>query len=621
MKASNAFLRILAVLAVLGLLLVPVRQAHAASSVLNPGFESGTGSNASNWTEGTNHVRTDELSHSGSYSLKSTYTGSSTNTEQGSLGSWGYNVTFYISYYAYRVDSSGSAWLRLHQYNESSQKYFYTSTSTTGAWQRVSGSWFVSDGWNLFVELGTSGSMTGAVYFDDVCVSTSAGDCAEATPTPTSTATVTNTPTETPTPTATNTPTDTPTATGTLPATNTPTETSTPTATYTPGPAVIWADGPVTLSESLEDAIGELLYDTPPGEAESNIYSATNISGVDTSWNVSIVNLVDVEAPYDEWDLETNVVWSWFVECTGTAPDWSCDYYEPPAGGGSSTLRFPWRTGYSAIYGVFGVHSGARMISGSYAVDFFGNDDYLTVMPPQAVAVADGRIASVCNDGTSIAILVEGGPIPVAYFHLETGQSFSEGQTISQGQVLGQLKHGTFTGSNCGWAVQTANQYHLHFVFLPTSPGYLEIGGCVLDLNTQAFVCNGSTYTKLQSIPNGGGTSNPGNPGGPGSGSNPSGGGAHIWDGIVAAFVSLNQDTIATNLPEPSPFFGYALQKVGIVLQVLLNIIMTIYLTGLTGGLLLNFAGAIITLELMYLMAAVVIWAIKIAKRIVSFAR
>ena len=604
-------MRILTILAVLGLMLIPVRSVQAASSVLNPGFESGTGSNASNWTEGTNHVRTDELAHSGSYSLKSTYTGSSTNTEQGSLGSWGLNTTFYISYYAYRVDSSGSAWLRLHQYNENVQKYFYTSTSTTGAWQRVSGSFFISDPWNLFVELGTSGSMTAAVYFDDVCVSTSAGDCAEATPTPTSTATATNTPTETSTPTATNTPTDTPTATGTLPATNTPTETFTPTATYTPGPAVEWADGPVTLSESLEDAIGDLLHDTPPGEAESNIYSVTNISGVDTAWNVSVVNLVDVDPPYDEWDLETNAVWSWFVECTGEVPTWSCDYYVPPAGGGSTTLRFPWRTGYSAIYGIYGVHSGARMISGSSGVDFFGNDDFSTSMPPQAVAVADGRIASVCNDGTSIAILVEGGPIPVAYFHLEAGQSFSEGQYVTQGQVLGQLKHGTFAGS-CGWAAQTSAQYHLHFVFLPTSPGYLEIGGCVLDLSTQAFVCNGVTYTKLQAIPNGGGTSNPSNPGAPGSGSNPSGGGAHIWDGIVAAIVSLNSDTIAPNLPEQSTFFGYALQKVGIVLQVLANIILSIYVTGLTGSLLFIVIGAVISIEVARYTALVIILCIKV---------
>ena len=621
MKASSAFLRILAVLAVMGVALLSAIPAHAASSVLNPGFESGTGSNASNWTEGTNHVRTDELSHSGSYSLKSTYTGSSTNTEQGQLyPDGGTNKTIYISYYAYRVDSSGSAWLRLHQYNEANEKYFYTATGTTGQWQRVSGSWFQSDIWPTMLELGTSGSMTAAVYFDDVCVSLTASDCAEATPTPTNTATATSTQTNTPTPTATNTPTETSTPTGTLPATNTPTETFTPTATYTPGPAIIWADGSVTLDEHLEDAIGELLHDTPPGEAESSVYAVTNISGVDTAWNVSVVNLVDVDAPYDEWDLETNAVWSWFVECEGEDPTWSCDYYVPPSGGGSTTLRFPWRNGYSAIYGIYGVHSGARMISGSYGVDFFGNDDFSTTMPPQAVAVADGRIASVCNDGTSIAILVEGGPIPVAYFHLEAGQSFSERQTITQGQVLGQLKHGTFSGS-CGWAAQASAQYHLHFVFLPTSPGFLEIGGCVLNLSTQSFVCNGTTYTKLQSIPNGGGTSNPGTPGAPGSGSNPAGGGAHIWDGLVAAFVSLNSDTVAPNLPESTPFFGYALQKVGIVVQVLLNIIMSIYLTGFTGGLLMSAVSGILYLELMWLMAAVFIWAFRIAKRIVSFSR
>jgi hypothetical protein len=89
----------------------------------------------------------------------------------------------------------------------------------------------------------------------------------------------------------------------------------------------------------------------------------------------------------------------------------------------------------------------------------------------------------------------------------------------------------------------------------------------------------------------------------------------------VAAFVSLNSDTVAPNLPEPSPFFGYALQKVGIVVQILLNIIMSIYLTGFTGGLLMSAVSGILYLELMWLMAAVIIWAVRIVKRIVSFSR
>jgi hypothetical protein len=218
-----------------------------------------------------------------------------------------------------------------------------------------------------------------------------------------------------------------------------------------------------------------------------------------------------------------------------------------------------------------------------------------SVMPPQVVAAADGVITSVCSDGTSMAIRVDGGPVPLAYFHFDVGQSFSEGQTVTQGQVLGQLRDGTFYGSNCGYGIQASDQYHVHFVFTETTPGFLEIGGCVLDMDTQAFVCNGSTYNKLAFIPNGGGTSDPGNP--DNGGTTPTGGGAHVWDGIVAAIVSLNTDTISQYLPAQNPVIAYTLIKVNLVIQALLAITMTIYSYGFSGVLLTIIVVTVITLE------------------------
>jgi hypothetical protein len=436
------------------------------------------------------------------------------------------------------------------------------------------------------------------------------------TSTETMTATASETSTETITPTMTETPTVTftPTETVSPTVTSTPTITETPTITLTPTtpPPINWAEGPVTLSEALLAALASTLQADPPADAESNVYAVTNISGVDTAWNVSVVNLVDVAPPYDVWNQEDNAAWAWFMECAGTEPTWSCDYYELPAGGGTGSLRFPWKTGYSAYYGVSGVHAGAVMISGSSAVDFVGGDSMgSNIMPPQVVAVADGTITNICSDGVSMAIRVDGGPTTVAYFHFDTGQSFSEGQTITQGQVLGQLKYGLFTGLSCGYATQNADQYHLHFVFVPTSPGYLEIGGCVLDLDTEAFVCNGKTYSPTALIPNGGGTSIPGTPVPGAPPDYPTGGGAHIWDGIVAAIVSLSTDTLSQFLPDQNPIIGYAIQKVNLVIQALLAVFMAIYSYGMSGTVLTLLISAVIALEIAMKVVELAIYLVK----------
>ena len=606
MKTRRVVLSGLMVATVLVLLVVQVIPASAASQVTNPGFENGTGTNADNWTEGTSHTRSSDQAKTGTYSLKSTYTGSSTYTSE-SIGGSSYNRTYYISYWAYRLSSSGNAYLSIG--NNVHRENFYTTT-VTGEWQRVSGSYFFSDAFSLEVRLYTT-NMGDDVYFDDVCASQTSGDCAEVTPTPT------NTPTSTFTPTTTSTPTTTATPTATL--TLTPTLSPTPTATN-PYSSIIWADGPLTLSVALLEAIEDLLVASPPGDAESNIYATTNISGVDTAWNISLVNLVDVVAPYDVWDAETNVVWSWFVECSGTEPTWTCEYYELPAGGGSGSLGMPWKTGYWAQYGVLGVHPGALMIAGSSAVDFLGRDSWPGSMPPQVVAVADGTITSICSDGRSMAIRVDGGPVTIAYFHFESGQSFSEGQSIRQGQVLGQLKYGTFAFNplyRCGWGEQAADQYHLHFVFMPTSAGYFEIGGCVLDLDTEAFVCNGSTYNPLSNIPNGGGTSDPTDP--TNDDSPATGGGTHIWDGIVAAIVELSADRLAEFLPDQNPIVGYAIQKVNLIIGALLEIWMVIMTYGFTGTLLTLIIGVVISFEMTLKAVELAVWLWKEAGWLLKF--
>lgn len=594
----------LLILMSLTLALAQVSTVLAASVVTNPGFENGTGSNADNWTEGTNQTRSSDMAHTGTYSLKSTNTGTAYTYQ--SVGGAAYNQTYYVAYWIYRLNSAGDVYLRLG--HDPSSWYNFTAPTTTGEWVRVSGSHYYSDAYSMIARI-TTANLTDTVYIDDICISKTESDCAEVTPTPTNTPTQTNTPTYTPTNTTSITPTQ----------TNTPTASTTPTFTPTnPYSSIIWADGPLTLSSALLEAIEDLLIAFPPGDAESNIYATTNISGIDTSWNISLVNLADVPAPYDVWNQEDNVAWAWFVECTGTEPNWTCSYYELPPSGGSTSLIFPWKSGYSARYGVLGVHAGAIMVPGSSAVDFVGGDTMgSSVFPPQVVAVSDGTIVHVCNDGTSIAIRVDGGPVALGYFHFAIGQTFTEGQVVRQGQVLGNLRYGTFSGSVCGRGIQTADQYHLHFVFLPTSPGYLEIGGCVLNLSSGSFVCGGNTYRPLSYIPNGGGASDPQDP----TNDNPPsvGGGAHFWDGPVDLIKRLFADRLSQYLPDQLPLVDYALQKVQLITVALLSMTMLIWTVGFSGTFFLSVIGGIIYLELQLLALRIVAFFLKLLPFILPF--
>jgi hypothetical protein len=387
---------------------------------------------------------------------------------------------------------------------------------------------------------------------------------------------------------------DTPTPTETPTPTTTSTPTTSPTPTATPYAGITWADSNVDLSSDMQDTIADLLHASPPAEAESDIYAVTDISGSGTTWNVSLVNLVDVTYPFSDWNQEDNAVWAWFVVCEGTDPTWSCDYYDLPEGGtaGDEKLLFPWQIGKSALYGVMGVHRDTNsIITGSYAVDFVGGDTMgANVMLPNVIAVTGGTITNVCSDGISMAIRVDGGPVAVAYFHFDTGNEFTAGQTIVKGQVLGSLKYGPFVGLHCGWGAQAADQYHLHFVFLPTSSGYLEIGGCVLNLSTENFVCNSNTYAPLTYIPNGGGT--PDDPPIPGSG------GVHLWDGIVDLFVKLSTNTVSQYLPTQTSIVGYVLQKVALFVQFAFELYFAVYAYGLTGTVLTMIISSVIAMEL-----------------------
>jgi hypothetical protein len=133
-----------------------------------------------------------------------------------------------------------------------------------------------------------------------------------------------------------------------------------------------------------------------------------------------------------------------------------------------------------------------------------------------------------------------------------------------------------------------------------------------LNLSSEQFVCGSNTYRTLMLIPNGGNTSNPGSP--KDSWTNSGGGGPHIWDGIVAAILSLSTDTLSQYLPSQSPTFVYILQKVGLVVEAIVNVTLTIYMTGFSGTFLLLVVIWIIWQELIYLTAILVMTGIKLVR-------
>jgi len=162
--------------------------------VQNPSFEiAGTGgaADAANWTEGVNHARANDKFNTGSWSLKSTYRSTGTDTLQ--TVSIATNVTYTYSGYIWRTNTVGGAYLDM---NDIVGELTLPGT-VAGSWQFVTGTWNSGSFTSVTLRAVTDGSPTGDIWFDDI---TLVGPAAP-TPTVTPTATRTNTPTPGPSPT------------------------------------------------------------------------------------------------------------------------------------------------------------------------------------------------------------------------------------------------------------------------------------------------------------------------------------------------------------------------------------------------------------------------------------
>jgi hypothetical protein len=284
-------------------------------------------------------------------------------------------------------------------------------------------------------------------------------------------------------------------------------------------------------------------------------------------WFISLaaLDVSDLDPPYTGWNVMTNAQWMDSLDCSGSEPSWSCIYYVPPEGGaGSPTgLIFPFQSGTWAKYGPEGVHHDGPngMLPGDSAVDFMGDDAWSGSMGPYAYAAAAGTVVAGCNGAHQGGIVISGPSGRFMYFHLLPAQpKMAIGTQLAQGELIGSLAYGSWDDSPCGISnINSATGFHLHFAFLP-SGGFLQMGGCALNLSTQNWLCGTQTIAVNGAINNGGnvGPAPTVTPGGPTVTPGPPGpviaeGGEHIWNGLIDGGISLINNTANKILPAHSP--------------------------------------------------------------------
>lgn len=139
---------------------------------------------------------------------------------------------------------------------------------------------------------------------------------------------------------------------------------------------------------------------------------------------------------------------------------------------GDSGRAFPWELGKQMFFGSLGVHTGGYGQAGWLAVDFMSGNVYgPQAAPPKAYASISGTIDYVCRDSTSLAIKTG----DVLYSHLVDDAGLIVGVSLDQSEYISGIVTGSFTDT-CGYAVQNADHYHIHFAFPVDGDGmyYME---------------------------------------------------------------------------------------------------------------------------------------------------
>ncbi|MBN1643010.1 MAG: carboxypeptidase regulatory-like domain-containing protein [Anaerolineae bacterium] len=273
-----------------------------------------------------------------------------------------------------------------------------------------------------------------------------------------------------------------------------------PLLTALPG-TVTLVPGTVALDAAIEQAVLRALEAAREILPRLDAYAPSHIRH-DGEWAfVSLVGLGALQSSHD-WQLEDAAwtglvllrrtgadVWEGAVEGTpayaellSALPETVVDEVgkqgldpERRAAAAVSAYLFPWEAETWMYYGSLGVHEGG-FIAGWKAVDFCSDGNVRAGRAPnRLLAAASGAISYVCKDDYSVAIRIG----DLLYVHLLDNANLTVGRYVEPGEELGQLRTGYFY-SNCGWAYQDPEWFHLHWGFPDRE--MFEAGGWTLDL-------------------------------------------------------------------------------------------------------------------------------------------
>jgi len=303
--------------------------------------------------------------------------------------------------------------------------------------------------------------------------------------------------------------------------------------------------------EEVETAVENLL-DTDNPCLDCDYFVITDVRRVGYTYTVSVAGLADV-ADIQAWSLLSDGEWLGVVTVN---PDLTAsgDWQDPPEVYLTSEgeyYYFPWLIGTTAVMGPRGVHgNGDYGLDGWYAIDWLSGPGFGSGAAPNAVyASQTAEISYVCRGTVNVAIRAG----DFLYSHLVDNTYLEIGHQVIRGSPIGSLVTGTFS-DNCGWADQQPNNYHVHWMFRPTS-GHIGIENWVLDVASGTWTNsqNGATKTTGDSFTAGwaGETVAPGDPHVPPEGPiGPIGSGESIWDGLVGVVSSL-VDSVLPIFPNP----------------------------------------------------------------------
>jgi len=353
---------------------------------------------------------------------------------------------------------------------------------------------------------------------------------------------------------------------------------ATPISAAADGPEIIMAEPTVVVPIPINDAVIQLLTSDRP--ADTYIYAITYYGQLGNDEIVSVVGLI-IEPPYTDWSLEDgDAIWLGSI----VIPDEGDPYYFDPAQyastisiktasmvrpgpGGGSNIYLPFQAGKKMMYGVRGIHgSGDYGTSGMLAVDLVGSDNLgADIAPPNVYASANGLIDYVCTDGTSVTIKAYDATTTneFVYAHLVDNANLEIGYQLIRGQNFASLTYGSFNDT-CGWASQSPESYHLHWMFEPADDFY-QVEGYTIDTILGEWYRGADTIRIYGYVYASGGSSdyiddddptrppvleiNPFNP------DDITLRGGHIWDNMIMGLFSF-VGGIADNFPYHDPALG-----------------------------------------------------------------